>query len=193
MKRAAKVSATAPHFACKWAWKEGCAQNLGAYRGHILTVEHGNVWKNQAKGSAYCLPWVPNSYLPGVPLSGGARQPGQPIAYLACPCLEERGSRASLLPLRSNSLTFLNTKNNCSLFFYCFCMTWMGLQYTPVVVWYSNESGTVSTQSVHGTVTLTGLEYIQDNLFTSLFPCMICGKISMSISHRKMRLVLYVN
>ncbi len=46
----------------------------------------------------------------------------------------------------------------------------MGLQYTPVVIGYSNESGTVSTQSVDGTVTLTGLGYLQgDNLFMLLF------------------------
>jgi hypothetical protein len=43
----------------------------------------------------------------------------------------------------------------------------MCLQYTPVVIGYSNESGTVSTQSVHSTVTLTGSGYYihGDNLF----------------------------
>jgi hypothetical protein len=117
---------------------------------------------------------------------------GQPIAYLACPCLEERGSRASLLPLRSNSLTFLKTKNNVHYFLLLFYdLNGSATAYTPVVIGYSNESGTVSTQSVHGTVTLTGLGYIHgDNLFMFLFLfkqtiCEICGKISLSTFHKK--------
>ncbi len=58
-------------------------------------------------------------------------------------------------------------------YFLLFCMTWMGLQYTPVVVGYSNESGTVSTQSVHGTVTLTCSGYYLYTWWQSFRCCYI--------------------
>ena len=82
--------------------------------------------------------------------------------YLAWPCREERGSRASLFPLRSNSRTFLHqvtyamTRHEISLHYHFIL---------PVVIGDSDESCTVGTQSVHSAVTLFHAQNISSFLF----------------------------